>query len=78
MKAFTDVFVYTNPECPRCKVVKTKLNDAGISWHEITIDDKILEYLDEEGFATAPVLSVDGELMDFSGALKFIEEMNRL
>ena len=56
--------------CPRCKVLAAKLEEAGIPFN---ISEDIDEMIDR-GFRSAPVLEVDGKYMDFSTAVRWLEE----
>lgn len=55
--------------CPKCKVIETKLKQAGLAYTEFDDIDKILSM----GIKTAPMLEVDGKLMDFSEANRFLK-----
>lgn len=55
--------------CPRCKVLAQKLTDKGI---EFNISEDVDEMI-RRGFRSAPVLDVDGESMDFSTAIKWVD-----
>ena len=55
--------------CPRCKVLAQKLTDKGI---EFNISEDVDEMI-RRGFRSAPVLDVDGESMDFSTAVKWVD-----
>lgn len=50
--------------CPRCKVLKAKLDKKGIDYEEIND----IEEMTRLGMKSAPALSVDGELLDFKKA----------
>lgn len=56
--------------CPRCKVLKAKLDNAGIVYE--TISD--IEVMKAKGFQEAPKLEVDGAIMDFKEAVDWIKE----
>ena len=56
--------------CPRCKVVKMKLDQKGIQYE--TIND--LEQMKAKGFTEAPKLEVNGAIMDFKQAIDWIKE----
>ena len=56
--------------CPKCQVLKKKLDAAGISYTVITDVDEMLAL----GIKSAPMLEADGRLMDFSGALAFARD----
>ena len=64
------IIIYTTATCPRCQVLKTKLAQKGIPYEEFTDEDKMIEM----GIQTVPIMSVDGRLMDFSEAIKYINE----
>ena len=54
------VTLYTT-HCPRCEVLKKKLDNAGIKYAIVEDEKKMLD----KGFTSAPMLEVDGEIMDF-------------
>lgn len=56
--------------CPRCKVLKMKLDEKGIQYDEITD----IEVMKEKGFQEAPKLEVDGVVMNFKEASEWIKE----
>ena len=63
------VKLYTT-HCPQCKVLETKLERAGIEY--IWNDD--ISLMAEMGFKSVPVLEVDGEYLNFSQAIKWVNE----
>lgn len=56
--------------CPKCKILETKLNSNNIEYEEVTDTELMIS----KGFMSVPVLEVDGEIMDFSKANKWINE----
>ena len=54
--------------CPKCAVLKKKLEQARIEF-EIERD---VGKMTELGIVSVPVLSVDGEMMDFNKSMKWI------
>jgi glutaredoxin len=56
--------------CPRCKVLKSKLDQKGIQYENISD----IEVMKAKGFAEAPKLEVDGTIMDFKEAIEWIGE----
>lgn len=54
--------------CPKCNVLKKKMDMRGIKYEES--DD--IDFLIKRGIQQAPVLDVDGELLDFIDANKWI------
>lgn len=58
--------------CPRCKVLKTKLDDAKIEY-EVHSD---IEEMTTLGIKGVPVLDIDGERMNFGQAVKWLKEIS--
>ena len=56
--------------CTKCGVLERKLNEKGISYEMCMDVDKMLGL----GITSVPVLDVDGEMMDFQEAVKWINE----
>lgn len=61
------VILYSN-NCPQCKVLETKLKQKGVIYEEINDIDLMLE----KGFKSMPMLEVNGDIMDYAQALKWI------
>lgn len=67
------VKIYTTDTCPRCKVLKVKMDAKGIPYESITDVDEIQKL----GIMSVPYMQVDdGELMDFATANAWINEQN--
>lgn len=68
------VKLYSLPTCPRCSVVKKKLDEAHIEY-EVCENEKEME---EKGIDLLPAMEVDQneERMDFSAILAFIKAHN--
>ena len=68
--------VFSTSTCPKCKVLKMKLDKAGI---EYQVNENIEEAA-ALGIKSVPYLQLDdGTLLDFGGAIKYIksqEEQN--
>lgn len=62
-----NVVLYTT-NCPKCKVLETKLKQKEISF-ETVADLNAMEAL---GFMEAPILEVDGEAMNFADAVAWV------
>jgi glutaredoxin-related protein len=62
--------IFYSTHCPRCKVVATKLKQKNIVYEECND----VEVMKAKGFDMAPQLEVDGMLMDFKNAVKWIGE----
>ena len=63
------ITVYGN-HCPKCVILEKKLLAAGAQYQ--VCDD--IEVLKAKGFDYVPVMEVDGQLMDFGTAVKWINE----
>lgn len=64
-----EVILYSTG-CPKCNVLKKKLNDKNINFTE----NNDIDTMTSLGIEQVPVLSVDGELMDFSQANTWVNE----
>ena len=56
--------------CPNCKRLKARLDEKGIQYENITD----VELMKSKGFQEAPKLEVDGVVMSFKEAIKWIGE----
>lgn len=61
------ITLYTT-DCPKCNVLKSKLQNKNIEFTENNAVDEMLAL----GITQAPVLSVDGELLDFKSAVIWV------
>lgn len=66
-----NVIMYTT-HCPRCEVLKTKLLNKKITFEEETSVVKMKEL----GIDNVPVLNINGDLKNFTEAIKWINEVN--
>ncbi|MDF2882198.1 MAG: hypothetical protein K0R54_2755 [Clostridiaceae bacterium] len=64
-----EVTLYSN-HCPQCKVLETKLKDKNVVYTEVNDVDLMLS----KGFMSMPMLEVDGNVMNFASALKWVNE----
>lgn len=60
--------------CPRCNVLKSKLDAQHIQYQEIT-DENIMQAL---GLDDMPILEVNGERYDFSQAIQWLKTQEAL
>ena len=63
------ITVYST-HCPKCQTIETKLKMKHI---EYTINDNVDDML-KKGFKSAPMLDIDGEILDFGQAIKWINQ----
>lgn len=61
------MILYSN-NCPRCKILKTQLEDADIPFEVSSDFKKVID----AGLRTAPVLEVNGQMLTFDMAIKYI------
>lgn len=54
--------------CPQCKVLKQKLDENKIEYEIVTDEDLMLK----KGFTSAPMLDVDGEIMNTQQAFQWL------
>lgn len=65
-----DEVVLYSTGCPKCNVLKAKLDAAQIAYSIVLDVDIMLQ----KGMMSAPALEVDGVLMDFVTANKWVNE----
>lgn len=63
-----NVILYTT-NCPKCKVLEAKLQQKNITFQ--TVEDE--QVMINKGFLSAPMLEVDDQIYDFSGAINWIK-----
>lgn len=66
-----EIIIFSNG-CPRCEVLKTKMDNANLNYKTSTDFQEIID----RGFETLPVLKVNNEYLDFVGAVKWINNLN--
>lgn len=62
-----NVTLYTT-HCPRCTVLEKKLKEKNIEYDIVEDEETIIQ----KGFMTVPILEVDGEVMNFSESVKWV------
>lgn len=63
------ITVYTKNNCFPCKMTKRKLQEMGVTYHEINVDEDLsaLNYLMECGLRSLPVVFKDDEPVVIGG-----------
>ena len=61
------ITLYTT-HCPRCRVLKAKLDGENIDYEVVEGEEAIRE----KGFTTTPLLEVDDKILTFSEAMQWI------
>ena len=64
------ITIYTTQTCPKCKILKKKLQEKGIEYQEFNDEDE----MHRMGILSVPVMDVDGEQLDFPAAIKYVNE----
>lgn len=63
--------VFYSTDCPKCKVLKAKLDSKGIDYTVFNDVDKMVEM----GITTVPDLMVDGKLMNFKESIDWLNSL---
>ena len=63
------IILYSN-NCPRCKILKKKLDDNKINYE--IIDD--VDTMIDKGLSTVPVLEINGRMLDFKEAVEWVNK----
>lgn len=64
------VTIYTTPTCDKCGVLKVIMHEQYIDYNEV----QDLAILKEKKIFTVPQLEVDGNLLDFGQAFKWLRQ----
>jgi len=63
-----NVIKFDSTHCPKCSILKKKLDEKKIEYEEINDVEKMIKL----GFTQAPLLEVDGKIMDFKRVVEWI------
>lgn len=64
--------VLYSTHCPKCSIVERKLNEKNIVYDEVNDIDNMIAL----GLTEVPWLKVDGRMMNFGEAIKWINQYN--
>lgn len=64
------MIVLHTTHCPKCGVLTSKLNQKNIDF----VENENIEIMLSKGIDAVPCLEVDGEIMDFNTAVKWVNE----
>lgn len=67
------IILYT-VNCPKCKVLELKLKQKKIAFEVVDDTDEVVEAGKEHNISSAPFLQVNTDFLDFSKAIKYINE----
>lgn len=63
-----DKIILYSTGCPRCTVLKSKMNSKHIAFEEVNDVDQ----MERIGISTVPWLSVNGKLLEFADAVRWV------
>ena len=66
-----DIIIYTTPTCPRCKILKNKLNEKNIEFTECQDIDTMAKL----GIMEVPKLEKNNELFSFGEAVAWVNSL---
>lgn len=70
-----EIVLYST-DCPRCKVLEKKLGQKKIDFKINKNLNEILEVAAKVNMSSAPLLEVDGQVMGFDQANKYINSLS--
>ena len=62
--------IFYSTKCPKCKVLEMKMKKKNISYKENNDVDLMLS----KGIKSAPCLEIDGDILNFENAIKWVNE----
>ena len=65
------VITLYSTHCPKCNVLKEKLENAGVMFTEIND----IQVMADKGFMSAPMLVVGGQTMNFKAAVQWLNDL---
>ena len=66
--------VFYSSHCPKCGVLEMKLKQKNIGYTEVDNIDEMIKL----GITSAPQLSLNGEMMDFMTAVKWVNSQQAM
>ena len=63
--------VFYTIDCPKCHVLESKMKAKNVAFEEC----RDIEIMQEKGFKSAPMLDVDGDVMNSGEAVKWINNL---
>lgn len=62
--------------CPKCNVLKKKLEAANIDYTEVTDTDEVSQICNSTGFDSVPIIAIeDGHILDFNRAIAWVKQV---
>ena len=72
MLRLKEITVYISEQCPKCNVLKIKLNNKGIKYQEKMASKE--DILKTKNIMSLPILRLGDEYLDFTQANKWVNE----
>lgn len=73
MLRLKDITVYISDKCPKCNILKIKLNNKGIKYQEkIASKEEIDDILKTTNIMSLPILKIDDKYLDFTEANNWV------
>lgn len=69
---FMDIILYSN-HCPQCMILEKFLNMYGIEYTTFSDEEEMIKM----GFKSMPMLSVNGNIYNFSEALEWVKNTKK-
>lgn len=66
-----NIILYST-ECPKCKILKQKLDEANITY--IVCSD--IEIIKNKGFRSVPMVEINNKIMNYLECINWIKEHN--
>ena len=60
--------IFHSTKCPKCKVMEIKMKQKNINY----IENNDIDLMLSKGIKSAPCLEIDGEILDFTNAVKWV------
>ena len=68
-----EIVVYVADQCPKCNILKIKLNNKGIKYQEkIASKEEIDDILKTTNIMSLPILKIDDKYIDFTEANNWV------
>lgn len=64
------MIILYSTHCPKCNILEKKLKEKNMEYQEINDIDLMIN----KGISSAPWLEINGEMMDFNQAIKWVNE----
>lgn len=69
------MIVAYSTNCPKCKILKKKLESSGLEYEFIEDEEEVLRVAREHNILEAPFTIIDGEVLNFSQTIKALQTL---